>query len=336
MSPNVTDSPENRMDVHNNARLTPRGREAMVRAVVDHGLTRAEAARRFNTSAKTVAKWVGRFRADGVAGLHDRSSRPLSLPSQTAFAICDAVEALRRQRRTQAAIAAETGLSQATVSRILRRRGLSRLSAIEPAEPRPRYERATPGEIIHIDIKKLGRFNAIGHRITGDRTGQSNQRSRSGAAGPGWEFVHIAVDDHSRLAFSQVLPDEKQASAVAFLKATVDHYRRLGVEVARVMTDNGGCYKSRAFKDACGRLGLKHIRTKPYTPQTNGKAERFIQTALREWAYATAFDTSQQRRAELPLWLHRYNWHRPHASLGGKPPISRLPIIGNNLMTFHT
>jgi transposase InsO family protein len=334
MLPNVTDSPENRMDVHQNARLTPRGREAMVRAVVDHGCTKAEAAQRFNTSAKTVAKWVRRFRAEGLGGLGDRSSRPLSLPSQTALATCDAVEALRRQRRTQAAIAAQTGLSQSTVCRILRRRGLNLLSAIEPAEPRPRYERATPGEIIHMDIKKLGRFNAIGHRITGNRAGQSNQRS-SGTA-PGWEFVHVAIDDHSRLAFSKILPDEKKESAVAFLNATVQHYRRLGVEVARVMTDNGSCYKSRAFRQACRELAIKHIRTKPYTPQTNGKAERFIQTALREWAYATAFETSDQRRAELPLWLHRYNWHRPHASLGGKPPISRLPIAGNNLLTLHT
>jgi transposase InsO family protein len=324
------------MDVHDNARLTPRGREAMVRAVVDDGLTQAEVARRFNTSAKTAGKWIGRFRANGVAGLRDRSSRPLSSPSQTALATCDAVEALRRQRRTQATIAAETGLSPATVSRILKRRGLSLLSALEPAEPRPRYERATPGEIIHIDIKKLGGFNAVGHRITGDRTGQSNQRSRAGAAGPGWEFVHIAIDDHSRLAFSQILPDEKQASAIAFLEAAVGHYRRLGVEVARVMTDNGSCYKSRAFGEACRLLAIKHIRTKPYTPQTNGKAERFIQTALREWAYATAFNTSDQRRAELPRWLHRYNWHRSHASLGGKQPISRLPITRNNLLTLHS
>jgi transposase InsO family protein len=323
------------MDVHDNARLTPRGREAMVRAVVDGGLTQAQAARRFNTSAKTVGKWVGRFRAEGARGLRDRSSRPLSSPSQTALATCDAVESMRRQRRTQAAIASELGLSPATVSRILRRRGLSRLSAIEPAEPRPRYERARPGEIIHLDIKKLGRFNAVGHRITGDRTGQSSQRSLVATTGPGWEFVHIAIDDHSRLAFSQVMPDEKQTSAVAFLQAAVDQYRRLGVEVARVMTDNGSCYKSRTFAEACRQLGIKHIRTKPYTPQTNGKAERFIQTALREWAYATAFNTSEQRRAELPRWLHRYNWHRPHASLGGKPPISRLQLSGNNLLTFH-
>ncbi len=321
------------MDVHQNARLTPRGREAMVRAVVDNGMTKVDAAGRFNTSPKTVGKWVRRFRIEGLAGLRDRSSRPHSLPSQTPLAICDAVEVLRRQRRTQATIAAEFDLSQATVSRILRRRGLSLLSAIEPAEPRPRYERKTPGEIIHIDIKKLGRFNAIGHRITGNRSGQSNQRGNGTA--PGWEFVHVAIDDHSRVAFSQILPDEKQASAVDFLEAAVQYYCRLGVNIARVMTDNGSCYRSRAFGKACRRLGIKHIRTKPYTPQTNGKAERFIQSALREWAYATAFDTSDQRRAELPRWLHRYNWHRPHASLASKPPITRLPITGNNLLTLH-
>lgn len=321
------------MDVHQNARLTPRGREAMVRAVVDNGMTKIDAARRFNTSPKTVGKWVRRFRIEGLAGLRDRSSRPLSLPSQTPLATCDAVEVLRRQRRTQAAIAAELSLSQATVSRILRRRGLSLLSALEPAEPRPRYERETPGEIIHMDTKKLGRFNAVGHRITGDRTGQSNQRS--GSAAPGWEFVHVAVDDHSRVAFSQILPDERKASAVAFLEAAVQYYGRLGVNIARVMTDNGSCYRSRAFGKACRQLGIKHIRTKPYTPQTNGKAERFIQSALREWAYATAFETSDQRRDELPRWLHRYNWHRPHASLGSKPPIGRIPIAGNNLLRLH-
>jgi transposase InsO family protein len=322
------------MDVHNNARLTPRGREAMVRAVIDDGLARAEAARRFNTSAKTVAKWVRRFRAEGMAGLRDRSSRPLSSPSRTLLAACDAVEALRRQRQTQAAIATKLAVSQSTVCRILRRRGLSLLSAIEPAEPRPRYERDHPGEIIHIDIKKLGRFNAIGHRITGNRARQSNQRGNGTA--PGWEFVHVGVDDHSRVAFGQILPDEKKASAVAFLRATVSHYRLLGITIARVMTDNGSCYRSGAFREACRQFGIKHIRTKPYTPQTNGKAERFIQTALREWAYATAFNTSDQRRQELPRWLHRYNWNRPHASLGNKPPISRLQFAGNNLLTLHS
>ena len=297
------------MDVHKNARLTPKGREAMVCAVVEQGLTKAEAARQFNTTDKTVAKWVRRFRAGGVDALRDRSSAPRSSPSQTPLAMHDAVEALRRQRRTQHHIAAQLNLSAATVSRILRRRGLSLLSSLEPQQPRPRYERETPGEIVHIDIKKLGRFSRTGHRITGDRTGQANTR------GVGWEFVHVAIDDHSRVAFSQILPDERKQSAIAFLKATVAYYKSLGVSITRVMTDNGSCYISKAFARACKRLRIKHIRTKPYTPQTNGKAERFIQTALREWAYATAFDTSDQRRAELPRFMHRYNWHRPHASL---------------------
>jgi len=322
------------MDVHNNARLTPKGREAMVRAVVDQGLTSVEAARRFNTTAKTVAKWVRRFRERGVAGLRDRSSRPLSSPSQTPLATCEAVERLRRQRRTQEHIARELALSKATVSRILARRGLSLLSALEPKEPRPRYERDTPGEIIHIDIKKLGRFNRVGHRITGDRTGQSNQRNDGTA--PGWEYAHVAIDDHSRVAFSTVLPDEKKHCATAFLFQAVAYYASLGIEVSRVMTDNGGCYKSHIFRDACASLGIKHIRTKPYTPQTNGKAERFIQTALREWAYAHAYDTSDHRRDELTRWLHRYNWHRPHASLGQQPPSSRLGLTRNNLLRHHS
>ena len=322
------------MDVHKNARLTPRGREQMVRAVVDDGLTQALAARRFNTTAKTVAKWINRFKELGVSGLHDRSSRPHSSPSRTPVATADRIEALRRQRRIQAHIAAEMGLSKATVSRILRRRGLSLLSTLEPAEPRPRYEREAPGEIIHIDIKKLGRFNRVGHRITGDRTRQSNQR-KNGTA-PGWEYAHVAIDDHSRIARIDIFPDEKKESATAFLRRTVAYFRSLGITVDRVMTDNGSCYKAKVFQAACKRLGIRHMRTKPYTPQTNGKAERFIQTALREWAYATAFETSAQRADDLPRWLHRYNWHRPHASLEGMPPISRLKMKRNNLLTHHS
>lgn len=318
------------MDVHNNARLTPKGREEMVRAVVDHGATCAQAARRFNTTAKTVAKWVRRFREHGLAGLCDRSSRPRSSPRQTPLATCDTVEALRRERRTQQHIAEETGLSKATVSRILKHRGLSLLSALEPKPVRPRYERETPGDIIHIDIKKLGKFSKIGHRITGDRTGQANTR------GIGWEFVHVAIDDHSRVAFTQIMPDQRKTSAVAFLKAAVAYYRNLGVRITRVMTDNGSCYIAKAFARACSKLRIKHIRTKPYTPQTNGKAERFIQTALREWAYAKAFETSDQRRQELPLWLHRYNWHRPHASLDRNTPISRLGLTRYNLLRTHS
>jgi transposase InsO family protein len=317
------------MNIHQNAPLTPKGREAMVRIVIEGGATKAAAARQFNTTAKTVAKWVERFRAEGVDGLRDRSSRPHSLPSQTPPATCAAVETLRRQRHTGKQIAAEVGVSAATVSRILRRLGLNRMRDLEPAEPVRRYEREHPGELIHIDIKKLGKFNRIGHRITGDRTGQSNAR------GIGWEFVHVCIDDASRIAFSRVMKDEKKSSAVAFLKAAVAYYASLGVTIERVMTDNGSCYRSKAFAGACKQLGLKHLRTKPYTPRTNGKAERFIQTSLREWAYARAYDTSDQRAAELPRWLHRYNWHRPHGGIKSQTPISRLGLTGNNLLRLH-
>ena len=317
------------MNIHKNAPMTPTGREAMVRAVLDGGLTHAAAARQFNTSSKTVSKWVGRFQEEGVDGLHDRSSRPLSSPSQTKPATCALIEALRRQRRTGEQIAVEVGVSPATVSRVLRRLGLNRIAALEPAEPVKRYERKHPGEMIHIDIKKLGRFNKIGHRFRG-RSEEARTRNA------GWEYVHVAIDDHSRIAFAKVMPDERRNSAVAFLKDAIAYYESLGVRVERVMTDNGACYRSFAFHRICQRLGLRHIRTKPYTPQTNGKAERFIQTSLREWAYAQAYPNSRQRNAELPIWLHRYNWHRPHAGIGAKTPISRLGLTGNNVLRLHS
>ena len=317
------------MDTHKNAALTPKGREMMVRAVVDFGLRKAAAARQFHTTSKTVAKWVERFEAEGVEGLRDRSSRPLSSPSQATPAACAAVEALRRQRHTGKQIAAEVGVSAATVSRILRRLGLNRLSALEPAEPVRRYERAAPGEILHIDIKKLGKFNRIGHRITGERTGQSNTR------GVGWEYVHLAIDDHSRLAYSEILPDETRASCLRFLFNALRFFRSLGVKVERIMTDNGSSFRSHRYAKALRRLRIKHLRTRPYTPRTNGKAERFVQTSLREWAYARAYNTSDERAAELPFWLHRYNWHRPHGSLKSKPPISRLTQTEDNLLRLH-
>ncbi len=318
------------MDTHQNARLTPKGREQMVRAVIDSGLSKAAAARQFNTTPKIVAKWVERFKEEGAAGLRDRSSRPLSSPSQTPAATCAAVESLRRQRYTQPQIARQVGLSQATVSRILRRCGLSLLAALEPQPPRPRYERAAPGELVHLDIKKLGRFNAVGRRITGDK------RQPKGTRGVGYEFVHVAIDDHSRVATATIFPDERQESAVAALLQTVADFARLGITIDRVMTDNGSCYRSKAFARACRQLGIKHLLTRPYTPQTNGKAERFIQSALREWAYATAFQHSDQRRTALPAWLHRYNWHRPHAGLDKNTPISRLGLTRDNVLQLHS
>ena len=257
---------------------------------------------------------------EGLAGLQDRSSRPHRLRKPTPPEVIERIESLRRQRMPGKEIATTVGVSPATVSRVLQRLGLSKLSALEPAEPPRRYEREQPGEMIHLDIKKLGKFNQVGHRITGDRTGQSNSR------GVGWEFLHVCIDDASRVAFSKIMKTERGRCAVAFLKAAVAYYKSLGITVLRVMTDNGSCYRSRAFAKACRRLKLKHIRTKPYTPRTNGKAERFIQTSLREWAYACAYLNSKQRARELPFFMHRYNWHRPHASIGHKPPISRLAL----------
>lgn len=319
------------MNIHKNARLTAHGRERMV-AQVASGRTPQAVSEAVGVCPRTVRKWVKRYEAEGLAGLADRSSRPRRLYRPTLQAIVERIESLRRERLTGKAIAAETGVSPATVSRVLKRLGLNKLSVLEPAEPVRRYERETPGELIHIDIKKLGRIDGVGHRITGDRRGQSNRRARG--EGLGWEFVHVCIDDASRIAFSQVMKDEKKGSAVAFLRAAIAYYASLGVQVQRVMTDNGSCYKS--FARACKRFRLRHIRTKPYTPKTNGKAERFIQTSLREWAYARAYHHSDQRTAELPRWLHRYNWHRPHGSIGSMPPISRLPLTGNNLLRLHS
>jgi transposase InsO family protein len=322
------------MDVHKNAPLTPAGREAMVRRVVEAGLTPTAVSVAVGVSPKTVRKWVARFKAEGRTGLQDRSSRPHRLRRATPTAVIARIEALRRQRFTGKQIARESGVSPATVSRVLRRLGLSRMRDLEPAQPVRRYERAHPGELLHLDIKKLGRFERVGHRITGDRRGQSNRRATK-LGGTGWEYVHVCIDDASRVAFSQIKPDEKANSAVPFLRAAVAYYASLGIKVERVMTDNGSCYTAFAFRDACKQLGLRHIRTKPYTPKTNGKAERFIQTALREWAYAKAYPTSDHRAAELPTWLHRYNWHRPHGSLKAMTPISRLGLPENNLLRLH-
>lgn len=316
------------MNMHKNARLTPLGREHIVRQVLS-GHTPEAISQAAGVCPRTVRKWVGRYRAEGLAGLQDRSSRPHRLYRPTPQPIIARIAQLRRQRWTGKEIAAEVGVSPATVSRILQRLGLNKLKSLEPAAPVRRYERAHPGELIHIDIKRLGRFDRVGHRITGNR-------QKGDSRGAGWEFVHVAIDDASRLAFSQILPDEKKESAVAFLKAAVAYYARLGVTATRVMTDNGSCYRSQVFRAACRELGLKHIKTRPYTPRTNGKAERFIQTALREWAYAQAYPTSQHRAAELPVWLHRYNWHRPHGSLQSKPPINRLGLAEDNLLRLHS
>jgi transposase InsO family protein len=317
------------MNVHKNARLTPFGRERIVRQV-ESGQTPQAVGEAAGVCPRTVRKWVDRYRREGSVGLKDRSSRPHRLHRLTPQAIVDEIAVLRRQRYTGKQIAAQVAVSPATVSRTLRRLGLNKLSALEPAPPARRYEREHPGELIHIDIKKLGRFDHVGHRITGDRTGQSNSR------GIGWEYVHLAIDDHSRVAYSEILPDEKRPSCLRFLFNALRFFRAHGVKVYRVMTDNGPSFRSKRYAKALRMLKIKHIRTKPYTPRTNGKAERFVQTALREWAYARAYDHSDQRASELPHWLHRYNWHRPHGSLKAKTPISRLRLTEDNLLRLHS
>ena len=321
------------MNIHKNARTTPYSRAEIVRRVVVLRETPSAVATALGVSQRTGAKWLARYRSEGPAGLADRSSRPRRTPCATTAETIEQVIALRRQRLVGKQIARTLGLSPATVSRILRKARLSRARDLDPPEPVRRYEREHPGELIHIDIKKLGRFDRVGHRITGDRTKQSNPRGRG--QGAGWEFVHVCIDDASRIAFSQVLANEKKENAVAFLHDAVAYYQSLGIAVTRVMTDNGSCYKSFAFRDACKALGLKHIRTRPYTPKTNGKAERFVQTSLREWAYARAYPTSEHRKAALEPWLHNYNWHRPHGSLQSMPPISRLNQPMNNLLRLH-
>ncbi|MDR5865364.1 IS481 family transposase [Halomonas koreensis] len=315
------------MNTHKHARLTPHGRALLVRRVIDEGLRPAEVAQAQGISVRTVYKWVRRYRKEGKAGLQDRSSRPRRCPHATSDDTLEQVIERRRQRQTYRQIAEQLGIGHSTVARLLAREGLNRLSALAPARPENRYEHDAPGDLLHLDIKKLGRFERPGHRVTGDR-----QQNTPGA---GWEYVHIAIDDHSRVAYGTRYPDETGWSACYALLEAVRYYRGLGVRFARVLTDNGACYKSKAFHRLCRRLGLKRQRTRPYTPRTNGKAERFIQTALREWAYARSYESSEERGKHLPAWLHQYNWHRPHASLNYQPPVSRLGLSVNNLVGLH-
>lgn len=311
--------------MHKNARLTPKGREVLIQRL-QAGQRVAEVAQAMGLSETTVRKWWRRFRQG--ESLADRSSRPLHSPRAVAVERRVQIEALRRQRRSGRWIAMTMGLSAATVSRVLRRARLSRWRELEPQPPVLRYERAAAGELIHLDTKKLGRIERPSHRVTGNR--------RDRVRGIGWEFAHVAIDDHSRTSLITMAEDERKESAVAFLEQVVEHYRACGIRVQRVMTDNGSAYRSRDFAEACRRLQLRHLYTRPYTPQTNGKAERFIQTALREWAYAASYATSQQRREALQDWLHHYNCHRPHSALGGSPPVSRLMLSQNNLLKLHS
>jgi transposase InsO family protein len=317
------------MNHHKNARLTFARRLEMVCHMTQHRLTPADAAAAAGVSEPTARKWLGRFLAGGEAALAAASSRPAVSPRRISESRALAVVELRRRRLTQARIATSLGLSEATVSRVLRRAGLSKLSSLQPVEPVQRYEHAAPGELLHIDTKKLGRIVRTGHRITGDR--------RDTVDGAGWEMLFVAIDDHARIGFTQMHADERTPAAVAFLRDAVAYYGRLGVRVQRLLTDNGSAFRSRVFRAACAELGVRHKFTRPYRPQTNGKAERFIQSALREWAYGIAYNHSTERTKMLAKWQHHYNWHRPHAGIGGQPPMSRLkPASGKNVLTLHS
>jgi transposase InsO family protein len=320
------------MQLHANAALSVKKRMVLCRRVVEQAWTLTEAAAAAEVSVRTARKWVGRYRAEGELGLADRSSVPHRQATRTSEPRVQAIAALRRLRMTGAQIAEVLEMPLSTVSGILTRIGLGKRSRLEPPEPPNRYERRHPGELIHIDVKKLGRIQrGAGHRVTGNRG--PGQRAR----GAGWEYVHIAIDDATRLAYVEVLADEKATSAIAFLRRALAFYRRHGIHARRVMTDNGSAYVSLAHALACRALGLKHLRTRPYRPRTNGKAERFIRTLLAGWAYGAIYRDSHQRTAALSIWLEHYNYRRPHGALSHQPPITRLrELTGNNLLGSYT
>lgn len=311
------------MNVHENARLTPVGRALMIDRI-ERGWSVGEAAEAFGVSRRTAGKWLQRHRRGGERRLYDRSSAPRRCPRSTPAEMIGQIEALRRQRMTGPAIARALGMPRSTVGLILRRLGLGKLSALDPKVPIVRYERAAPGEMIHLDIKKLGRFRVEGHRVTGDR-----QAGRSRKAG--WDFLHVCVDDASRLAYTEVLPSEGQADTTAFLERAIAWLARHGVAVQRVMTDNGSAYRSKMFAKALQAAGARHVRTRPYTPRTNGKAERFIQTSLREWAYGRPYACSEDRARAIKPWTDSYNLERPHSGIKGLTPWQRVNnLLGND------
>jgi transposase InsO family protein len=316
------------MDYHHHARLTIYRREQLAKSVVEGRLGLCQAAAGCGLSRQSAAKWVRRYREAGLEGLQDRSSRPRRSPRSTPVELVQKIEALRRERWTGVRIAQATCVSRATVSRILVRLKLNKGKMLQPQIPIVRYEHPAPGDLLHIDIKKLARIHKPGHRLTGNPQDETR--------GAGWEFLYVAVDDHSRIAYVAMMPDEKATSASRFLRQAVEYFLRHKIQPHRVMTDNGPCFVSDLFRATCKALQIRHIRTRIYTPRTNGKAERFIQTAIREWAYARLYQTSQQRNSHLEPWIHQYNWHRPHASLGQMPPISRSGLDVNNLLRHHS
>lgn len=304
------------MILHASARTSPPTRRLVARRVLEEGWPIGLAAKAVGLSRKAARKWIERYRVEGELGLVDRSSAPRSIPHRTPKEMVSRVLALRHKRLVAWAIARELGLPRSTVGAILRRHGLGRLSALDPKEPVIRYERENPGELIHLDTKKLARIQGIGHRIHRDRRRMSR--------GVGWEFAHLAIDDHTRLSYVEVLPDEGGTTTAFFLKRALGFFARHRITVERLLTDNGNGYRSKDFEAICTDAGIRHLWTRPYTPRTNGKAERLVQTLLREWAYVRAYRSSIERTRSLRGYLRHYNLRRPHGALGFKPPIARL------------
>jgi transposase InsO family protein len=326
------------MKLHGNARLSVKGRELLIERIMDAGWSLSAAAEAAGISERTASKWLGRYRAEGPGGLLDRSSAPVVVANRTDERRVEAIAALRRLRFTGAEIAELLGMALSTVSGILTRIGMGRLGRLG-LEPAVRYERDRPGELIHIDVKKLGRIHGgAGHRVHGNRRLQ-RPSTKTNAAGQrenqtGWEYVHIAIDDATRLAYVEVLADEKAITAIAFLRRAVTHFNASGITVERVITDNGSAYRSTVHAIACRAMGIRHLRTRPYRPQTNGKAERFIRTLLGGWAYGAIYRDSNERTAALAGWIDFYNRRRPHGALSHKPPIARLNELNNPLGSY--
>jgi transposase InsO family protein len=323
------------MKLHGNARTCPNSRRLLIERVVDEGWSVSAAAAAAGISERTVYRWLERFRREGVQGLIDRSSRPLRSPGQLPGAKVQAIRSLRKLRMTAAEIAEVLSLALSTVSLWLNRIGLGKRSRLEPPEPPNRYERRHAGELVHVDIKQLGRISArgAGHRMVGHKKSQVMPRRHNGRRlerATGFEYVHVMIDDYSRLAYAEVLPTLSARCAIDFLRRGVSWFAERGVRVKAVMSDNGSAYVAHAYRRALAELGLRHLRIRPYRPRTNGKAERFIQTLANEWAYERIYGSSAERTAALPLFLERYNFRRPHGSLGHQPPASRLTNLVRN------
>jgi transposase InsO family protein len=325
------------MKIHGNARTCPHSRLLLCLRVVEQGWSLARAGEAVGVSERTAAKWVARYRAEGELGLVDRSSAPSRVANRTAEERVELLAALRRLRMTAAELAELLAMPVSTVSGILTRIGLGRLSRLEPLEPANRYQRQRPGELVHIDVKKLGRINGAGHRVLGTRASQRKIRSHGRRIGAsGWEYVHVCVDDATRLAYVEVLEDEKATTAIGFLRRAVAHFAAFGVRVEQVMTDNGSAYRATIHALACRALSIKHLRTRPYRPRTNGKAERFIRTLLGGWAYGAIYASSLERERALTGWLDFYNRRRPHGSLNRQAPLTRLHALMNNPLGSYT